>query len=484
MRGRRTHTISGGSKCAPVCLLCPRRGVSPWSSPAWRSRPRCSWGARHRAAAAPSSGLVVNEVYGGGGNSGATYTNDFIELRNRGTAAVEPRRLVGAVPLRPARRGSWQVTPLSGSIAPGAIYLVAEAAGTGGTQPLPDPAGHRHHRDVGHGRHGRRRQRHRGADLQRLRGLPGRLGRPRRLRHGGHQRDGPRGRRVQHRLGAAQGRGRQRQQRRRLRRPAPRPPAPPTSAVAAAPATAIPARCASTTSRTRAGSPRTTASRSPTCPASSPPSAPTGSSRGYWIQDPDPDSSAATSEGIFVFTSSPGRGGRRLGARVGHRPRLLSAVERRLRRHHLEPVGDRDRDPDGHRALARQRAAGARGHRAGHGARRLRPGPQRRQHRVDADHAEPLGPRLLGVARGHARGGRRRPRGRPVQQLRRAVRHHQAGAGDHLPRRHRDPGRERHPLGPRRGRAGQRRQPRRRRGRRVLRRHGRARSTTRSSAAT
>jgi hypothetical protein len=32
----------------------------------------------------------------------------------------------------------------------------------------------------------------------------------------------------------------------------------------------------------------------------------TGSSRGYWIQDPDPDSDPATSEGIFAFTSSPG----------------------------------------------------------------------------------------------------------------------------------------------------------------------------------
>ncbi|MEN3282892.1 MAG: uncharacterized protein V7607_4032 [Solirubrobacteraceae bacterium] len=29
-------------------------------------------------------------------------------------------------------------------------------------------------------------------------------------------------------------------------------------------------------------------------------------SRGYWIQDPTPDSSSATSEGIFVFNSSPG----------------------------------------------------------------------------------------------------------------------------------------------------------------------------------
>src|SRR5262249_52782671 len=31
-----------------------------------------------------------------------------------------------------------------------------------------------------------------------------------------------------------------------------------------------------------------------------------GSSRGYWIQDPTPDNDPATSEGIFVFTSSPG----------------------------------------------------------------------------------------------------------------------------------------------------------------------------------
>ncbi|MDR2988236.1 MAG: hypothetical protein LBV34_25710, partial [Nocardiopsaceae bacterium] len=33
-------------------------------------------------AAAISLGPVINEVYGGGGNSGATLTNDFIELAN------------------------------------------------------------------------------------------------------------------------------------------------------------------------------------------------------------------------------------------------------------------------------------------------------------------------------------------------------------------------------------------------------------------
>src|SRR4051812_43931378 len=88
--------------------------------------------------AAPSSGIVVNEVYGGGGNSGATYTTDFIELRNRGTAAVS---LDGwSVQYHSASAtGAWQVTQLTGTLAPGAIYLVAEATGTGGTQPLPTP---------------------------------------------------------------------------------------------------------------------------------------------------------------------------------------------------------------------------------------------------------------------------------------------------------------------------------------------------------
>src|SRR5262245_49991630 len=34
--------------------------------------------------ALPSTGLMIAEVYGGGGNSGATLTQDFIELGNAG----------------------------------------------------------------------------------------------------------------------------------------------------------------------------------------------------------------------------------------------------------------------------------------------------------------------------------------------------------------------------------------------------------------
>jgi hypothetical protein len=41
------------------------------------------------AARSASSDMVVSQVYAGGGNSGATYANDFVELFNRGSTAVD-----------------------------------------------------------------------------------------------------------------------------------------------------------------------------------------------------------------------------------------------------------------------------------------------------------------------------------------------------------------------------------------------------------
>jgi uncharacterized repeat protein (TIGR01451 family) len=81
--------------------------------------------------------VVISQVYGGGGNAGATYTHDFIELFNRGSFAVD---LTGwSVQYTSAAGTSWQVTALSGLIAPGGYYLVQQAAGAGGTTPLPTP---------------------------------------------------------------------------------------------------------------------------------------------------------------------------------------------------------------------------------------------------------------------------------------------------------------------------------------------------------
>ncbi|HVX38375.1 MAG TPA: DNA/RNA non-specific endonuclease, partial [Gemmatimonadaceae bacterium] len=80
---------------------------------------------------------LISQVYGGGGNSGATLTNDFVELFNPGVA---PLNVDGwSVQYASAKGTSWQVTALSGSIAPGAYYLVQEAAGNGGTTALPTP---------------------------------------------------------------------------------------------------------------------------------------------------------------------------------------------------------------------------------------------------------------------------------------------------------------------------------------------------------
>jgi uncharacterized protein len=40
-------------------------------------------------AQAVSANVVISEVYGGGGNSGATWKNDFVELYNRSDASID-----------------------------------------------------------------------------------------------------------------------------------------------------------------------------------------------------------------------------------------------------------------------------------------------------------------------------------------------------------------------------------------------------------
>lgn len=81
--------------------------------------------------------VVISQVYGGGGNSGATYKNDFIELYNRGNEAVN---ITGwSVQYTSAATNAWQATTLSGTIQPHSYFLVQEAQGAGGTVNLPTP---------------------------------------------------------------------------------------------------------------------------------------------------------------------------------------------------------------------------------------------------------------------------------------------------------------------------------------------------------
>jgi hypothetical protein len=93
------------------------------------------------AAPASSSGVVVGQVYAGGGNSGASFTNDFVELFNVGPSSIS---LDGwTVQYASAGGTSWQATALVGSIAPGHHYLVqlSSAAAVGAPLPTPDATG-------------------------------------------------------------------------------------------------------------------------------------------------------------------------------------------------------------------------------------------------------------------------------------------------------------------------------------------------------
>jgi predicted extracellular nuclease len=89
------------------------------------------------AAHAVSTDVVISEVYGGGGNSGAPYKSDFVELKNLGTASVS---LAGwSVQYASATGTTWSnKTALTGSVAPGATYLVQLYTGTTGAA-LPTP---------------------------------------------------------------------------------------------------------------------------------------------------------------------------------------------------------------------------------------------------------------------------------------------------------------------------------------------------------
>jgi len=92
-----------------------------------------------RPVEAVSSGIVISQVYGGGGNGGSTYKNDFIELFNRGTSPVDVTGW-SVQYASAAATSAWQVTTLNSfTIQPGQYYLVQEAQGAGGTTNLPPP---------------------------------------------------------------------------------------------------------------------------------------------------------------------------------------------------------------------------------------------------------------------------------------------------------------------------------------------------------
>lgn len=82
------------------------------------------------------SPVVISQLYGGAEGINATFSNDYVELFNRGSEAIN---LSGwSVQTAPVGSTTWQSTPLSGTIEPGHYYLVQQG-GTAGASNLPTP---------------------------------------------------------------------------------------------------------------------------------------------------------------------------------------------------------------------------------------------------------------------------------------------------------------------------------------------------------
>lgn len=100
----------------------------------------------NRPVAALSPDIVISQVYGGGGAAvGSTYTNDFVELFNRGATAVDVTgwsiQYASAAGTGLFGATTVVITPLSGTLQPGQYLLVEGAVSTATPTgvPLPTP---------------------------------------------------------------------------------------------------------------------------------------------------------------------------------------------------------------------------------------------------------------------------------------------------------------------------------------------------------
>jgi uncharacterized protein len=81
---------------------------------------------------------VISQIFGGGGNAGAPFRNDFIEVFNRSNSNID---LSGwSVQYASATAATWSVTPLTGiTLSPGQFYLIQESSGGSNGVALTSP---------------------------------------------------------------------------------------------------------------------------------------------------------------------------------------------------------------------------------------------------------------------------------------------------------------------------------------------------------
>ena len=90
-------------------------------------------------AVAASPDLVISQVYGGGGNTGATYTHDYVEVFNRGTTSVSTKDKSVQYA---AAAGSYNVAFALGDVMvpAGGSLLVRLASGGAAGAAVPEPS--------------------------------------------------------------------------------------------------------------------------------------------------------------------------------------------------------------------------------------------------------------------------------------------------------------------------------------------------------
>ena len=133
---------------SPTPTSTPTPSPSPSPSPTPSPSPSPSASPTPSATPTPtpspdaSPTIIISQVFGGGGNAGAPFRNDFIEIFNRGNSTVN---LSGwSIQYASATASTWSVTPLTSvTLLPGQYYLIQESSGgaNGTTLPAPDATG-------------------------------------------------------------------------------------------------------------------------------------------------------------------------------------------------------------------------------------------------------------------------------------------------------------------------------------------------------
>ncbi len=127
---------------SPTPNPSPSPSVSPTPTPFPSPSPTPTASPSPSPSPSPVTKVVISQIYGGGGNSGSAYRNDFIEIFNSGETSVN---LAGwSVQYAGAALTTWSVTNLTSHLlAPGQYYLIQETSGgsSGALLPTPDTSG-------------------------------------------------------------------------------------------------------------------------------------------------------------------------------------------------------------------------------------------------------------------------------------------------------------------------------------------------------